>query len=213
VTEDQETSIDETQTGEMQTDAESQQPSYVTADQLEEFGEKIAKTMMGNFKKVQASMMRTQSAPEPKVKSEPKAAPSQTGVDVQAILNRERKIGRAINRAGFSESQEDLVRSLIEKQDVDDVGDFITDLAKQFGVSREEVKTEQPKRANPTPSSDGGLPAMTRHRDTDDIPVWHRSKDWCNDYQRRHGKKAFVKMAKESIKRHGPGVALKISKE
>lgn len=215
--EDSENTIDAPVTGDQPSAADSTEPSYVTADQLQS----MRKEMSNDIRKLMAGMLKTQQ-PKAEKKAAPKAKadePSnQTGqVDVRELMQKERVLSRSIHKSGFSDEQEDLVRQMVEASNPENVQEFVADLASKFGVGKAATQTEnetQTKRAaNPTPSSDGGLPAMTASANSDDAPIWDWSPDKVQRYIDNKGINAFRQLVEKKMYREGKGKRLSTLKE
>ena len=191
--------------GDQPSAADSSEPSYITADQLHS----TLKETTADIKRVVASMLKTQP-PAPasqSAKAETKAAVSSSetqNIDVAGLMKREREIIRSIHRSGFNEAQEDLIRGMVEANSPEDVGAFIADMAAKFGVGAANSNNNETKRiANPTPSSDGGLPAMTNSVQSDDVPIWEWPQEKVDRFIAEKGPAAFRRLAKSRVARDG----------
>lgn len=200
------TPVDGTQTGEeTASDAGSSTPTYVTADQLADFG----KDLMGNFRKTMAGMMKTQQPADQKPAQPASTQEATPQVDVAAIVRAERATERAIAKHGLNERQGDMVRQLMEVQKPEDANAFIASFAKDIGaVAPGTSAPETPSKAapNPNPTSDRGSPGMTPTMESDDIPAWKWSQDKVDKFVSEKGLRAFVDEMKQRLPRDLKGV-------
>jgi hypothetical protein len=155
---------------------------------------------MGDIRKTMAGMLKTQPTATATPSKAPDAADAPPQVDVTAIMKQYQQTERALAKHGFSDSQSDIARTLIDSQKPEDAQAFVGELAKQMGIaapgSSAQTQTTAP---NPNPSSDGGTPGMTPTIESDDQPVWKWSEAKVAKFIKEKGYREFASVMKQRL--------------
>ena len=113
---------------------------------------------------------------------------------VARAVQRESAFTRAVTKAGLDTAQESVLRSLMSVEQVDDVGTWVTEKARVFGVQTQTNATpnHQPPAASPNPQANSvrpppSVPPMSAvsNDGPDDVTTWNQ--DQVEAYLRKHG--------------------------
>lgn len=188
-----------TATGETAASAADSGKSYVTPDQLQDFG----KNLLGDIRKTVAGMLKTQPA---KTESKPKAEPSQADsggdeiaklrADLEASQQRE-KFREAAADLSLSKEQRRLLEKLASVDKPDNLPEWLVEQAKALGPAAadqsKETATMPDKRRSATdvPATAGHTPGAPG----DNVLSWSKE-----EYDRQFALKAKVPANKYDIR-------------
>lgn len=187
-------------------------PQYITRDDLRSMMQDFLKSNQTETRKIVAGMLKTQPQQTEKA-SKPANEPARESepVDVQALIRKERAIERTIASHGLNDAQADLVRGLVDAQNPENVGEFVSEFVQTMGIAKSESAQTQKQPAKANPASDGGSPGMTPSPDSDDAPVWQWSQAKVDSYIKQHGWRKFGQMARERLNKDVQGVSFSLT--